>query len=102
MDADRRRSTCGCELTGADRLPQELALHIGSARTPARVRVLGPAGAAGPEGSADDPGSANTGAVVLARLTLREQLPLHVGDRVLLRDPGAGRACSSWARPCWT
>ena len=78
-----------CELTGADRLPQELALHIGSARTPARVRVLGPAGAGRPEGSADDPGSANTGGVVLARLTLREQLPLHVGDRVLLRDPGA-------------
>jgi selenocysteine-specific elongation factor len=78
-----------CELTGADRLPQELALHIGSARTPARVRVLGPAGAARPEASADDPGSANTGGVVLARLTLREQLPLHVGDRVLLRDPGA-------------
>ena len=78
-----------CELTGADRLPQELALHIGSARTPARVRVLGPAGAARPESSADDPGSANTGGVVLARLTLREQLPLHVGDRVLLRDPGA-------------
>jgi selenocysteine-specific elongation factor len=60
-----------CELTGVDRLPQELALHIGSARTPARVRVLG------------------SGRVVLARLTLREQLPLHVGDRVLLRDPGA-------------
>jgi selenocysteine-specific elongation factor len=64
-----------CELTGVDRLPQELALHIGSARTPARVRVLGPA---------DD-----AHGVVLARLTLREQLPLHVGDRVLLRDPGA-------------
>ena len=78
-----------CELTGADRLPQELALHIGSARTPARVRVLGPGGAGRPESSADDPGSANTGGVVLARLTLREQLPLHVGDRVLLRDPGA-------------
>jgi selenocysteine-specific elongation factor len=78
-----------CELTGVDRLPQELALHIGSARTPARVRVLGPAGAASPEGTADDTGSANTGGVVLARLTLREQLPLHVGDRVLLRDPGA-------------
>jgi selenocysteine-specific elongation factor len=63
-----------CELTGVDRLPQELAVHIGSARTPARVRVLGPAGAGG---------------AVLARLTLRDQLPLHVGDRVLLRDPGA-------------
>ena len=55
---------------GADQLPRELALHIGSARTPARVRVLGQSGGA-----------------VLARLTLRDQLPLHVGDRVLLRDP---------------
>ena len=64
-----------CELAGAggpDRLPRELAVHIGSARTPARVRVLG-----------------DTGGAVLARLTLRDQLPLHVGDRVLLRDPGA-------------
>jgi selenocysteine-specific elongation factor len=25
---------------------------------------------------------------VIARLTLRDPLPLHVGDRVLLRDPG--------------
>jgi selenocysteine-specific elongation factor len=91
-----------CELTGVDRLPQELALHIGSARTPARVRVLGPAGASGPENPAGAAGPENpAGAagsenraddahgVVLARLTLREQLPLHVGDRVLLRDPGA-------------
>jgi selenocysteine-specific elongation factor len=28
----------------------------------------------------------------LARLMLRSPLPLHVGDRVLLRDPGAARA----------
>src|SRR6202034_2248747 len=52
----------------APRLPRELTLHIGSARTVARVRVLGG---------------------VIARLTLREPPPLHVGDRVLLRDPGA-------------
>jgi selenocysteine-specific elongation factor len=57
-------------------LRRELALHTGSARTPVRVRVLGTGGPAA-EGA------------VLARLTLREQLPLHVGDRVLLRDPGA-------------
>jgi selenocysteine-specific elongation factor len=69
-----------CQLTGADRLPGELAVHIGSARTPARVRVLGPAGAAGPDGA---------DGAVLARLTLRDQLPLHAGDRILLRDPGA-------------
>jgi len=53
-------------------LPLEMTLHIGSARTQARIRLLGPA--------------------VLspaARLTLRDPLPLHVGDRVLLRDPGS-------------
>ncbi len=54
------------------RLPRELIVHIGSARTPARVRLLG-------QGDG----------VALARLTLRDQLPLHVGDRILLRDPGA-------------
>jgi selenocysteine-specific elongation factor len=58
------------------RLPRELTLHVGSARTPARVRVLRP----------DAP------APVLARLTLRDPLPLHVGDRVLLRDPGADKS----------
>ena len=53
-------------------LPQmalpEMALHIGSARTQARIRPLGASG--------------------IARLMLRDALPLHVGDRVLLRDPG--------------
>ncbi len=49
-------------------LPRLVALHVGSARTPARTRLLG----------AD-----------LVRLTLAEPLPLHVADRVLLRDPGA-------------
>jgi selenocysteine-specific elongation factor len=49
------------------RLPPRLTLHIGAARAVAQVRVLG--------------GS-------IARLTLDHPLPLHVGDRVLLRDPG--------------
>ncbi len=52
------------------RLPRQVAVHIGSARTAARVRPLG-----GP----------------FARLSLREPLPLHVADRLLLRDPGAAR-----------
>ena len=56
-------------------LPPELTLHIGSARTQARLRPLGPPGL---------PGSS-----VIARLMLRDALPLHVGDRVLLRDPGS-------------
>ncbi len=50
-------------------LPAEMTLHIGSARTLARIRPLGSAG--------------------IARLMLRDALPLHVGDRVLLRDPGS-------------
>ncbi len=45
-----------------------ITLHIGSARVVARVRPLG-------EG--------------FARLSLADPLPLHVGDRVLLRDPGS-------------
>jgi selenocysteine-specific elongation factor len=50
------------------RLPPRLTLHIGAARAVAQTRLLG--------------GS-------IARLTLDRPLPLHVGDRVLLRDPGA-------------
>ena len=53
---------------GAVRLPSPLAMHIGSARTVARVRMLGGR---------------------FARLSLDRPLPLHIGDRVLLRDPGA-------------
>ena len=55
------------------RLPAAMTLHIGSARTVARIRPLGGAGA-GP---------------MIARLALRDALPLHVGDRILLRDPGS-------------
>jgi selenocysteine-specific elongation factor len=50
------------------RLPPQLTVHIGAARAVARVRVLGGE---------------------IARLSLDHALPLHVGDRVLLRDPGA-------------
>jgi selenocysteine-specific elongation factor len=51
----------------ADELPSELTIHIGSAAVPARVRPLGGQ---------------------IARLTLGSPLPLHVGDRALLRDAG--------------
>ncbi|HEU5419453.1 MAG TPA: selenocysteine-specific translation elongation factor [Streptosporangiaceae bacterium] len=51
-------------------LPRTVTLHIGSARTLARVRPL----------------SGN-----IARLSLRDPLPLHAGDRILLRDPGAAQ-----------
>ncbi|HEU5160151.1 MAG TPA: GTP-binding protein [Streptosporangiaceae bacterium] len=48
------------------RLARQLILHIGSAAVPVRLRPLGPD---------------------TARLTLNTRLPLHVGDRALLRDP---------------
>ncbi len=48
-------------------LPADLTLHIGSAAVPVRVRPLG----------------ADT-----ARLRLARPLPLRIGDRALLRDPG--------------
>jgi selenocysteine-specific elongation factor len=56
------------------RLPQEATVHIGSARTLARIRLLG--------------GPPRPGEAAIARLTLRDALPLHVADRILLRDPG--------------
>jgi selenocysteine-specific elongation factor len=48
-------------------LPAELVLHAGSAAVPVRVRALG---------------------TDTVRLAPARPLPLHVGDRVLLRDPG--------------
>ena len=53
---------------------RSVTVHVGSARVTARVRPLGPG---------------------LARLSLADPLPLHVGDRVLLRDPGSRRS-GSW------
>jgi selenocysteine-specific elongation factor len=55
-------------------LPRAVTVHVGSARCIARVRPLGPG---------------------VARLSLAEPLPLHVGDRILLRDPGS-RQPGSW------
>ncbi len=49
-------------------LPRAVTVHAGSSRVLARVRPLAPD---------------------LARLSLADPLPLHVGDRVLLRDPGS-------------
>lgn len=53
----------------SDDLPREIDLHVGSARVRARVRVLG-----------ED----------TARLALARPLPLHVGDRALVRDSSRG------------
>jgi selenocysteine-specific elongation factor len=51
-------------------LPRTISVHVGAARCIARVRILGPD---------------------LVRLSLSDPLPLHVGDRLLLRDPGSRR-----------
>ena len=63
-------------------LRRTITMHVGSARTTAKVRMLGSGH---------------------ARLTLRDPLPLHVADRVLLRDPGSavgedsqGAAAALW------
>ena len=51
----------------ADTLPTQLQLHLGAAAVPVRVRPLGPH---------------------TARLRLARPLPLRIGDRMVLRDPG--------------
>jgi selenocysteine-specific elongation factor len=60
-----------------DRLPAEVVVHVGSAAVGARVRPL--------EGTA-------------VRLRLATPLPLRVGDRLLLRDPGARRVLGADVR----
>ena len=53
-----------------DELPEQLTFHVGSAAVAAHVRPLG-----------DD----------VVRLRLRQPLPLRIGDRAVLRDPGRRR-----------
>ncbi|GAA5059487.1 selenocysteine-specific translation elongation factor [Streptomyces similanensis] len=55
-------------------LPRRMSLHIGAAAVPATVRPLG-----------ED----------TVRLTLDRRLPLRVGDRAVLREPGGGRPPSA-------
>jgi selenocysteine-specific elongation factor len=62
---------------GQDRLPAEAVVHIGSATVGARLRPL-------------------DGAVV--RLRLASPLPLRIGDRLLLRDPGTRRVLGADVR----
>lgn len=80
------------------KFPPDLLLHIGAARTHARLRILGtsdqrPKGDGegdGTDARTEGPAEGNRSpAAIYARLRLREALPLHAGDRVLLRDPGA-------------
>jgi selenocysteine-specific elongation factor len=65
-------STVDVRLSGdpAGELPRQVVLHVGTAAVPARVRPLG----------------GDT-----ARLGLAQPLPLRIGDRALLRDPGTRR-----------
>src|SRR5579875_3172607 len=63
---------------GAAALPARVTLHVGTARVAAGLRVLGER---------------------IARLTLAHPLPLHVGDRLLLRDPGARAARAAASGP---
>ncbi|NYG54733.1 SelB C-terminal domain-containing protein [Nocardioides perillae] len=65
-------------------LPEQPVLHVGAASVSVRVRPLGRVAGSGPAGPA-------AGAVggELVRLRLARPLPLRVGDRALLRDPGS-------------
>ncbi|MEZ7240280.1 selenocysteine-specific translation elongation factor [Rhodococcus sp. GXMU-t2271] len=60
-------SVVDVRITGSDRPPVSPVLHVGAADVGVRCRPLG-----------DD----------LVRLTLDRPLPLRIGDRALLRDPG--------------
>ena len=65
-----RRAAPDVPSVDPDELPAEPTLHVGSAAVTARLRPLGPD---------------------TARLRLRRPLPLRIGDRAVLRDPGRRR-----------
>jgi selenocysteine-specific elongation factor len=67
-----RTGTVDVRVDGDD-LPTHVVLHVGAAAVPAAIRRL-------------DATAGNASRVV--RLRLEAPLPLQVGDRVLLRDPG--------------
>jgi selenocysteine-specific elongation factor len=77
--AFRRTEVVDVTLTAepGDRLPAELLVHIGSATVGARLRPL-------------------DGTTV--RLRLASGLPLRIGDRLLLRDPGTRRVLGADVR----
>ncbi len=68
----RRTTVLDARIAGAD-LPSHVVLHVGAAAVPATIRRLAPV---------DLPDEA------VVRIRLDSTLPLQVGDRVLLRDPG--------------
>ena len=69
----RATGVVDCRVLGDDRLPELPLLHVGATSVSVRTRPLG-----------SEYGD-------LVRLTLRHPLPLRVGDRALLRDPGSRR-----------
>jgi selenocysteine-specific elongation factor len=69
-ELDVRLSGVRGPLPDPDTLPEQLSLHVGSAAVPVRVRPLG-----------DD----------TVRLRLHHPVPLRIGDRAVLRDPGRRR-----------
>ncbi len=71
-DAWRLTRVVDARTSTAD-LPSHLVIHVGAAAVPARLRALGADGAHGAS---------------VVRLLLDSPLPLQVGDRLLLRDPG--------------
>ncbi|MGY1637521.1 selenocysteine-specific translation elongation factor [Geodermatophilus sp. SYSU D00742] len=81
LTPDAFRSTVDLDVTldaeRPDRLPVEVVVHVGSAAVGARVRPL--------DGAA-------------LRLRLAGPLPLRIGDRLLLRDPGARRVLGADVR----
>jgi len=88
----RRTNVVDARVDGGD-LPSHVVLHVGAAAMPARVRrldALSPAGSSSDlslDSSLDSWPGPRRGSCV-ARLLLDAPLPLQVGDRVLLRDPG--------------
>lgn len=68
----RRTSVVDVRSRG-ERLPSHVVVHIGAAAVPATVRRLDPTDGAGSS---------------VVRLTFDTVVPLQVGDRLLLRDPG--------------
>ncbi|MGH3265608.1 MAG: selenocysteine-specific translation elongation factor [Trebonia sp.] len=72
------------------KFPPDILLHVGAARTRVLVRLLGAVPAAdGAGGAADADGAGRGRAALYVRLRFKDPLPLHAGDLVILRDPGA-------------
>jgi selenocysteine-specific elongation factor len=79
----RRTAVVDARVDGRD-WPTHVVVHVGAAAVPARIRRLDSSASSG--SARDSPSDSSASCVV--RLILDAPLPLQVGDRVLLRDPG--------------